>query len=83
MRPDPKCRLRAFLKFQHTDFTVLDRCDILYVGHKSDAGVGSGRRRQIFRLIWISLLHYVVVKRVRNRTARFCYAFGSTDCYGI
>jgi hypothetical protein len=31
---------------QHTVFTVLDRYDILYSGHKSDAGVGSGRRRR-------------------------------------
>jgi hypothetical protein len=32
--------------YQHTAFTVLDRYDTLYGGHKSDAGVGSGRRRQ-------------------------------------
>jgi len=44
MRPHTKCRLPAFLKFQHTDFSVLDRYDILYSGHKSDAGVSSGRR---------------------------------------
>jgi len=49
--------------YQHTAFTVLDKCDILYVGHKSNDGIGLGRRR---RLIWISLLHNVV-KRVLNR----------------
>jgi hypothetical protein len=31
--------------YQDTAFTILDRYDILYSGHKSDAGVGSGRRR--------------------------------------
>jgi hypothetical protein len=35
----------------------------------------------IFRLIWISLLHNVV-KRFRNRTARFRCVFGSTGGYG-
>jgi len=40
MRLGPKCRLRAFLKFQHTAFTVLHRYGILYGGHKRDAGVG-------------------------------------------
>jgi hypothetical protein len=51
---------------QHNAFAALNRYDILYGGHKSDAGVGSGRRRRF--LMWISLLHNVV-KRVRNRTA--------------
>jgi hypothetical protein len=32
--------------YQHTAVTVLDRNDILYGGHKSDAGVGPGRRRR-------------------------------------
>jgi hypothetical protein len=36
----------------------------------------------IFRLIWISLLHNVA-KRVRNRTARFRFVFGSRDGYGV
>jgi hypothetical protein len=31
---------------QHITFTVLETYDILYGGHKSDAGVGSGRRRR-------------------------------------
>jgi hypothetical protein len=35
-----------------------------------------------FQIIWISLLHNVV-KRVRNRTARFRCVFGSTDCCGV
>jgi hypothetical protein len=30
---------------QNTAFAVHDRCDTLYGGYKSDAGVGSGRRR--------------------------------------
>jgi hypothetical protein len=32
--------------------------------------------------MWISLLHNVV-KRVRNRTARFRCVFGSKDGYGV
>jgi hypothetical protein len=32
--------------YQDIAFTVLDRYDILYVGLKSDAGVGSGRRHR-------------------------------------
>jgi hypothetical protein len=32
--------------YQHTAFKVLHKYDILYQGHKSDAGVGSGRRRR-------------------------------------
>jgi hypothetical protein len=36
--------------YQHTAFTVLDRYDVLYGGHKSDAGVGSGRRRRFLDL---------------------------------
>jgi hypothetical protein len=35
-----------------------------------------------FRLIWIPLLHNVV-KRVRNRTARFRSVFCSADGYGV
>jgi len=62
-----RTRLRAY---QHIAFTVLDRYDMLFGGHKSDAGVGLGRRCLFFRLIWISLLHNVV-KCVRNRIARF------------
>jgi hypothetical protein len=30
--------------YQHPAFAIVDRYDILYGGHKSDAGVGSGRR---------------------------------------
>jgi hypothetical protein len=41
------------LTYQHTTFALLDEYDILYGGHKSDAGVD-------FRLMWISLLHSVV-----------------------
>jgi hypothetical protein len=37
---------RRLRTYQHTAFTVLDRYDILYDGHKSDAGVGSDRRRR-------------------------------------
>jgi hypothetical protein len=37
-------------KYQHNAFTVLDRYDILNGRHKSDAGVGSGRRRRFLDL---------------------------------
>jgi hypothetical protein len=36
--------------YRHTAFTVLDRYGILYAGHKSDASVGSGRRRRFLDL---------------------------------
>jgi len=62
--------------YQYTAFAVLDRYDILYGGHKSDAGVGSGRRLRF------SLVHNVV-KCILNRTARFCCVFGSTDSYWV
>jgi hypothetical protein len=74
--------------YEHTAFTVLDRYDILYGGHKSNAGVGLGRRRRfrasasIFTLIWISLFHNVV-KRESNRTALFRCVFSNTDSYGF
>jgi hypothetical protein len=32
--------------YQHTTFGVLDIYDILYGGHKSDTGVGSGHWRR-------------------------------------
>jgi hypothetical protein len=32
--------------YQHTTFADLDRYDIFHGGYKSDAGVGSGRRRR-------------------------------------
>jgi hypothetical protein len=37
---------RRMRTYQNTAFTVLDRYDTLYAVHKSDAGVGSGRRRR-------------------------------------
>jgi hypothetical protein len=37
---------RCMSTYQHTAFTVLDRYNILYAGHKSDAGVVSGRLRR-------------------------------------
>jgi hypothetical protein len=36
--------------YQYTAYTVLDKYDILYAGQKSDAGVGSGRRRRFLDL---------------------------------
>jgi hypothetical protein len=36
----------------------------------------------IFKFMWISLLDNVM-KRVRNRTARFRCVFGNTDGYGF
>jgi hypothetical protein len=37
---------RRMRTYQHTASAVLDRYDILYGGHKSDAGVGLWRRRR-------------------------------------
>jgi len=36
--------------YQHNAFPLLDRYDIFSSGHKTDAGVGSGRRRRF--LVW-------------------------------
>jgi hypothetical protein len=36
--------------YQHIAFAVLDRSDTFSGGHKSDAGVGSGRRRRFLDL---------------------------------
>jgi hypothetical protein len=33
--------------YQRAAFAVLDRYDVFYGGHKSNAGVGSGRRRRM------------------------------------
>jgi hypothetical protein len=46
--------------YHHIDFTVLDRYDILYGGHKSEAGWIQGVDIDFFLLIWMSLLHNVV-----------------------
>jgi len=70
------------LIYQYTAFTVHDTYDIFYGGHKSNAGVASGRRGRSLRFLRISLLHNVP-KRVHNRTARFRCDFGSTDGYGV
>jgi hypothetical protein len=37
---------RRMRTYQYTAFTVLDRYGTLYAVHKSDAAVGSGRRRR-------------------------------------
>jgi hypothetical protein len=66
---------RRMCTCQHTAFAVVDR----YILRRTQ----KRRRRQfrasasIFRFIRISL--HNVVKRVRNRIARFRFDFGSTD----
>jgi hypothetical protein len=57
------------LTYQHTAVTVLDRYDILYGGHRSDAGVGSERRRRFldsngFR--FSTTLRNVIVTELRD-----------------
>jgi hypothetical protein len=37
---------RRMRTYQNTAFAVIDRYDIFHVGHKSDAVVGSERRRR-------------------------------------
>jgi hypothetical protein len=45
------CIHRSRMRTYHnTAFAVLDRYDIFYGGHKSDAGVGSRRRRRFLDL---------------------------------
>jgi hypothetical protein len=38
--------------YQQTVCTDLDTYDILYAGHKTDAGVGLGRRRRFLDSCW-------------------------------
>jgi hypothetical protein len=38
---------RRMRSYQDTALAVLDRYDTLHGGHKSDAGVGLGRRRRL------------------------------------
>jgi hypothetical protein len=55
--------------YQHTAFTVLDRYDILHVGHKRDAGVGSERRRRFldwYGFRFSTTLWNVFVKELRD-----------------
>jgi hypothetical protein len=60
---------------------VLDRYDKLYGGHKSDAGVGSGRRRRF--LDSYGFRFSTTFERVRKRNSRFRCVFLSTDGYGV
>jgi hypothetical protein len=41
---------RRMRTYQNTAFAVHDRYDMFYGGHKSDAGVGPGRRRRFLDL---------------------------------
>jgi hypothetical protein len=61
--------------YQHTAFAALDRYDIFYGTHKTDAGID-------FETDRMSLLHNVV-KRVPNRTEQFHSVFGSTHGYEV
>jgi hypothetical protein len=65
--------------YKHTPFAVLDRYDILYGGHKSDAGVGSGCRRRFLD----DFASPQRLKSVGKRIARLRCVFGSTDGYGV
>jgi hypothetical protein len=67
--------------YQYTAFTVLDRYDTLYAVHKSDARVGSGRRRRFlnwFEFGFSTMFWNVFVKELRDSIV-----FGSRDGYGI
>jgi hypothetical protein len=63
---------------QHNAYIVLDRYDVLYTREETDAGVGSGRRRRLLDSYGFRFYN-IVVKCVRNITARFRCVFGSTD----
>jgi len=65
--------------YHHTAFTVIERYYIVYHGHKSDAGVCSGRRRRF--LFDIDFASAQCFETFRNRCARFRCVFGSTDSY--
>jgi hypothetical protein len=66
--------------YQDTAFAVLDKYDILYGGHKTDAGVGSGRRRRFLDVDFASPRRQ---KRVRNRTERISCVFGVIEGYRV
>jgi hypothetical protein len=55
--------------YQYTAFIFLDRYDTLYAVHKSDAGVGSGRRRRFLDLYgfgFSTMFWNVIVKEPRD-----------------
>jgi hypothetical protein len=55
--------------YQHPAVVVVDRYDILYCRHKSDAGVGSGRRRRFLDLYgfrYSTTFYSVFVKEMRD-----------------
>jgi hypothetical protein len=67
--------------YQHIVTTFLNRYDILFAVDKSDAGVGSGRRRRF--LDFMDFASPQRLKRVGNRTSRFRCVFGSTNGYRV
>jgi hypothetical protein len=68
---------RLMRSYQDTAFAVLGRYDILYGGHKSDAGVG------VDFYIVVDFASPRPLKRVSNKTARISFVFGSTEGYGV
>jgi hypothetical protein len=68
--------------YQNATFAVLDGYYMFYGGQKNRRRRRFRASASIFRLIWISLLHNVV-KRLRNRIARFRCVFSSTDGYVV
>jgi hypothetical protein len=69
------------LTYQHTAFTVFDTYEILYVGHETDASVGSGRRRRF--LDWCGFRFSTTLWNVFVIELRVSFVFfGGTDvCY--
>jgi hypothetical protein len=72
---------RRIRTYQHTAFTVLDRYDILYGGHESDAAGGSGRRRRL--LVWYGFCFFTTLWNVFVIELRNSAVFGSTDGYEV
>jgi hypothetical protein len=81
--------------YQHPAFAIVDRYDTLYCGHKSDAGVGSGRRRRFLHLhgfrfsttfysVFVTELRdsvvFSVVKTVFSTSDVYC-AYGSAHTF--
>jgi hypothetical protein len=68
--------------YQHDAFTVLDRYDILYGAHESDAGVGSERWRRFldsYGFRFSTKLWNVFLIKLRDSVVFFV----STGGYGV
>jgi hypothetical protein len=70
---------RLMHSYQRNAFTILDRYDIFYGGHKSDVGVVSGCRRRF--LDWYGFRFTTTFWNVFVIELRDSVVFGSADGY--